>query len=212
MILLLCGGNHRLAAALHSAAAFFAVGDWSARLRSPRGRDAGAGLCARCSCDGNDPLTTICAALSRSALCKTHGRLERGLQLSFASTTGIVFFAGGLYRSLSENRLLAHLRRKDGARLCGAMLTAFAARSRLWYSRFLTAIQFWNRLACRAGRERDGAVDALYRFLRRNAYGAACAGASGGSWCLRMGAQLAGAAGAADRAGRSKTSVRGALS
>ena len=68
-----------------------------------------------------------------------------GLQLSFASTTGIVFFAGGLYRSLSENRLLAHLLRKKTAcsALLRAMLTALCCTiSSMVFALPITAIQF----------------------------------------------------------------------
>ena len=71
--------------------------------------------------------------------------LNVGLQLSFASTTGIVFFAGGLYRSLSENRLLAHLLRKKTAcsALLRAMLTALCCTiSSMVFALPITAIQF----------------------------------------------------------------------
>lgn len=216
MILLLCGGNHRLAAALGlPGAAFFIVMTGAPASAVRAGVMQALVLCAPLVRRENDPPTTICAALLVLLVQNPWSLLNVGLQLSFASTAGIVFFAGGLYRSLSENRLLAHLlRKKTGVQRAPARHADGALLHDLVYG--IRASHYgdpvWNRLACCAGRERDGAVDALYRFLRRNAYGTARAGASGGSWCLRMGAQLAGAAGAADRAGRSKTSVRGALS
>lgn len=215
MILLLCGGNHRLAAALGLPAAVFFIVMTDAPASAVRaGVMQALVLCAPLVRRENDPPTTICAALLVLLMQNPWSLLSVGLQLSFASTAGIVFFAGGLYRSLSENQFLTRLlrpktvlssllRHADGALLHDLVHGLRAAHY---------GASIWNCLACRAGRECAGALDALDRFLCRAAHDAACAGPSGGGRRLRMGAELAGAAGAAARAGRGKAPVRGALS
>ena len=146
MILLLCGGNHRLAAALGlPAAAFFIVMTGAPASAVRAGVMQALVLCAPLVRRENDPPTTICAALLVLLVQNPWSLLNVGLQLSFASTTGIVFFAGGLYRSLSENRLLAHLLRKKTAcsALLRAMLTALCCTiSSMVFALPITAIQF----------------------------------------------------------------------
>ena len=93
----------------------------------------------------NDPPTTICAALLVLLAQNPWALLNVGLQLSFASTAGIVFFAGGLYRSLSENRLLSRLLRPKNvlSSLLRAMLTALCCTiSSMVFALPITALQF----------------------------------------------------------------------
>ena len=136
MILLLCGGNHRLAAALGLPAAVFFIVMTGAPASAVRaGVMQALVLCAPLVRRENDPPTTICAALLVLLAQNPWALLNVGLQLSFASTAGIVFFAGGLYRSLSENRLLSRLLR--------AMLTALCCTiSSMVFALPITALQF----------------------------------------------------------------------
>lgn len=216
MILLLCGGNHRLAAALGLPAAVFFIVMTGAPASAVRaGVMQALVLCAPLVRRENDPPTTICAALLVLLMQNPWSLLSVGLQLSFASTAGIVFFAGGLYRSLSENQFLTRLLRPKTvlSSLLRAMLTALCCTiSSMVFALPITALQFGTVSLGSAGRERAGAVDAVDRLLRRDAHGAARAGPSGGGRRLRVGAELAGAAGAAARAERGKAPVRGALS
>ena len=208
MILLLCGGNHRLAAALGlPAAAFFIVMTGAPASAVRAGVMQALVLCAPLVRRENDPPTTICAALLVLLMQNPWSLLSVGLQLSFASTAGVVFFAGKPVpyapAAPQNGSQLASARHADGTLLHDLVHGLRAAHY---------GASIWNCLTCRAGRECAGALDALDRFLCRAAHGAACAGPSGGGRRLRMGAQLAGAAGAAARAERGKAPVRGALS
>ena len=146
MILLLCGGNHRLAAALGlPAAAFFIVMTGAPASAVRAGVMQALVLCAPLVRRENDPPTTICAALLVLLAQNPLALLNVGLQLSFASTAGIVFFAGGLYRSLSENRLLSRLLRPKNvlSSLLRAMLTALCCTiSSMVFALPITALQF----------------------------------------------------------------------
>ena len=146
MILLLCGGNHRLAAALGlPAAAFFIVMTGAPASAVRAGVMQALVLCAPLVRRENDPPTTICAALFVLLAQNPWALLNVGLQLSFASTAGIVFFAGGLYRSLSENRLLSRLLRPKNilSSLLRAMLTALCCTiSSMVFALPITALQF----------------------------------------------------------------------
>ena len=146
MILLLCGGNHRLAAALGlPAAAFFIVMTGAPASAVRAGVMQALVLCAPLVRRENDPPTTICAALLVLLAQNPWALLNVGLQLSFASTAGIVFFAGGLYRSLSENRLLSRLLRPKNvlSLLLRAMLTALCCTiSSMVFALPITALQF----------------------------------------------------------------------
>lgn len=146
MILLLCGGNHRLAAALGlPAAAFFIIMTGAPASAVRAGVMQALVLCAPLVRRENDPPTTICAALLVLLAQNPWALLNVGLQLSFASTAGIVFFAGGLYRSLSENRLLARLLRPKNvcSALVRAMLTALCCTiSSMVFALPITALQF----------------------------------------------------------------------
>ena len=208
MILLLCGGNHRLAAALGlPAAAFFVVMTGAPASAVRAGVMQALVLCAPLVRRENDPPTTICA--------KPMVASERGSAAFVCINDGNRFLCGRtLPEPFGKSAACTSAAEKDGVQRAPARHADGALLHDLVYG--IRASHYgdpvWNRLSCCAGRERDGAVDALYRFLRRNAYGTARAGASGGSWCLRMGAQLAGAAGAAARAERGKAPGRGALS
>ena len=146
MILLLCGGNHRLAAALGlPAAAFFIVMTGAPASAVRAGVMQALVLCAPLVRRENDPPTTICAALLVLLAQNPWALLNVGLQLSFASTAGIVFFAGGLYRSLSENRLRSRLLRPKNvlSSLLRAMLTALCCTiSSMVFALPITALQF----------------------------------------------------------------------
>lgn len=146
MILLLCGGNHRLAAALGlPAAAFFIVMTGAPASAVRAGVMQALVLCAPLVRRENDPPTTICAALLVLLAQNPWALLNVGLQLSFASTAGIAFFAGGLYRSLSENRLLSRLLRPKNvlSSLLRAMLTALCCTiSSMVFALPITALQF----------------------------------------------------------------------
>ena len=146
MILRLCGGNHRLAAALGlPAAAIFIVMTGAPASAVRAGVMQALVLCAPLVRRENDPPTTICAALLVLLAQNPWALLNVGLQLSFASTAGIVFFAGGLYRSLSENRLLSRLLRPKNvlSSLLRAMLTALCCTiSSMVFALPITALQF----------------------------------------------------------------------
>lgn len=146
MILLLCGGNHRLAAVLGlPAAAFFIVMTGAPASAVRAGVMQAMVLCAPLARRENDPPTTICAALLVLLAQNPWALLNVGLQLSFASTAGIVFFAGGLYRSLSENRLLSRLLRPKTvlSSLLRAMLTALCCTiSSMVFALPITALHF----------------------------------------------------------------------
>ena len=146
MILLLCGGNHRLAAALGlPAAAFFIVMTGAPASAVRAGVMQALVLCAPLVRRENDPPTTICAALLVLLMQNPWSLLSVGLQLSFASTAGIVFFAGGLYRSLSENQFLTRLLRPKTvlSSLLRAMLTALCCTiSSMVFALPITALQF----------------------------------------------------------------------
>ena len=146
MILLLCGGNHRLAAALGLPAAVFFIVMTGAPASAVRaGVMQALVLCAPLVRRENDPPTTICAALLVLLMQNPWSLLSVGLQLSFASTAGIVFFAGGLYRSLSENQFLTRLLRPKTvlSSLLRAMLTALCCTiSSMVFALPITALQF----------------------------------------------------------------------
>ena len=146
MILLLCGGNHRLAAAIGlPSAAFFILMTGAPASAVRAGIMQAMVLCAPLARRENDPPTTICAALLVLLAQNPWALLNVGLQLSFASTAGIVFFAGGLYRSLSENRLLSRLLRPKNvlSSLLRAMLTALCCTiSSMVFALPITALQF----------------------------------------------------------------------
>ena len=188
MILLLCGGNHRLAAALGlPAAAFFIVMTGAPASAVRAGVMQALVLCAPLVRRENDPPTTICAAASRSACAKPMVASERGSAAFVCINDGNRFLCGQtLPEPFGKSAACTSAAEKDGVQRAPAHHADGALLHDLVYG--IRASHYgdpvWNRLACCAGRERDGAVDALYRFLRRNAYGTARAGASGGSWCL----------------------------
>ena len=146
MILLLCGGNHRLAAAIGlPSAAFFILMTGAPASAVRAGIMQAMVLCAPLARRENDPPTTICTALLVLLVQNPWSLLNVGLQLSFASTAGIVFFAGGIYRALSDSRLLSRLLRPKTllSALVRAMLTALCCTvSSMVFALPITALQF----------------------------------------------------------------------
>ena len=105
LVMLLCAGKRRLAAALGLPLVWFFVLLTGANASSVRaGVMQTVLLLAPLMNRETDPPTAFAAALTLLLAQNPWALLNVGLQLSFASTAGIVFFAGGLYRSLSENR------------------------------------------------------------------------------------------------------------
>lgn len=146
MVLLLCGGNHRLAAALGlPLAAFFIVMTGAPASAVRAGVMQAMVLCAPLVQRENDPPTTICAALLVLLLQNPWSLLNVGLQLSFTSTAGIVLFSGGLYRTLSGRRGLKKILRRRGVfgALLRSMLSALCSTiSSMVFALPVTALQF----------------------------------------------------------------------
>ena len=146
MVLLLCGGNHRLAAALGIPVIVFFILMTGAPASAVRaGVMQTLLLCAPLVRRENDPPTSICAALLVLLMQNPWSLLNVGLQLSFASTAGIILFAGGVYRSLTERRALQRFlrRRTMLAWLLRAMLAAFSCTvASMVFALPVTAAQF----------------------------------------------------------------------
>ena len=146
MILLLCGGNHPLAAALGlPAAACFILMAGAPASAVRAGVMQAIVLCAPLLRRDYDPPTAIFAALLVLLAQNPWAVRDVGLQLSFASTAGIVLFAGRLYRALTDHRRLQRwLRPKTPLRwLLRAMLTALCCTlSSMVFALPITAVQF----------------------------------------------------------------------
>lgn len=146
MILLLCGGNHPLAAALGlPAAACFILMAGAPASAVRAGVMQAIVLCAPLLRRDYDPPTAIFAALLVLLAQNPWAVRDVGLQLSFASTAGIVLFAGRLYRALTDHRRLQRwLRPKTPLRwLLRAMLTALCCTlSSTVFALPITAVQF----------------------------------------------------------------------
>lgn len=146
MILLLCGSNHRLAAALGLPAMLFFILMTGAPASAVRaGVMQAVVLCAPLLRREYDPPTAISAALLVLLAQNPWSMLDAGLQLSFASTTGIVLFSGRLYRALTENRRVSRLLRPQNivGWLLRAMLTALCCTlSSMVFALPITALQF----------------------------------------------------------------------
>lgn len=146
MILLLCGGNHPLAAALGlPAAACFILMAGAPASAVRAGVMQAIVLCAPLLRRDYDPPTAIFAALLVLLAQNPWAVRDVGLQLSFASTAGIVLFAGRLYRALTDHRQLQRwLRPKTPLRwLLRAMLTALCCTlSSMVFALPITAVQF----------------------------------------------------------------------
>ena len=102
-------------------------------------------LCAPLLRRDYDPPTAIFAALLVLLAQNPWAVRDVGLQLSFASTAGIVLFAGRLYRALTDHRRLQRwLRPKTPLRwLLRAMLTALCCTlSSMVFALPITAVQF----------------------------------------------------------------------
>ena len=156
MVLLLCGGNHRLAAALGIPVIVFFILMTGAPASAVRaGVMQTLLLCAPLVRRENDPPTSICAALLVLLAQNPWSLLNVGLQLSFASTAGIVLFAGGVYRSLTCRRTLQKLLRRHTppAWLLRAMLAAFSCTvASMVFALPVTAAQFGELSLAAPGR------------------------------------------------------------
>ena len=146
MILLLCGGNHPRAAAVRlPAAACFLLTAGAPASAVRAGVMQAIVLCAPLLRRDYDPPTAIFAALLVLLAQNPWAVRDVGLQLSFASTAGIVLFAGRLYRALTDHRRLQRwLRPKTPLRwLLRAMLTALCCTlSSMVFALPITAVQF----------------------------------------------------------------------
>ena len=146
MILLLCGGNRRLAAGIGLPMVAFFVAMTGAAASSVR---AGCMLTllmlAPLMGREDDPPTSITFAGLVLLIANPWAILDVGFQLSFASTAGILLFSGKLYRAvpvskgikrvLSRHRWLAQLVRAMGAAFCCSLAS-------MVFSLPLTALHF----------------------------------------------------------------------
>ena len=101
MILILCGGNRRLAAAIGlPVVAFFVVMTGAAASSVRAGCMLALLMLAPLAGREDDPPTSIAAVLFVLLVANPWAILDIGLQLSFASTAGILLFSGKIYRSV----------------------------------------------------------------------------------------------------------------
>ena len=101
MILILCGGNRRLAAAIGlPVVAFFVVMTGAAASSVRAGCMLALLMLAPLAGREDDPPTSIAAVLLVLLVANPWAILDIGLQLSFASTAGILLFSGKIYRSV----------------------------------------------------------------------------------------------------------------
>lgn len=146
MVMLLCGANHKLAALIGlPAAAFFVLmtGAPSSAVRA--GVMQAIVLCAPLLRRDYDPPTAIAAALLVLLGQNPWAILDVGLQLSFASTAGIVLFSGPLYRTLAKTPRGKRLLRPNtlASGLLRRMLTALCCTvSSMVFALPITALQF----------------------------------------------------------------------
>lgn len=146
MILLLCGGNHRLAAALGiPAITFFIVMTGAPASAVRAGVMQTMVLLAPLLRRENDPPTTVCTALLCLLAQNPWAILDAGLQLSVTSTAGIVLFAGGMFRRLHAWKPLHRLLRRNTlpARIVRAMTTALSCTAAsMVFALPVTAVRF----------------------------------------------------------------------
>lgn len=129
VILLLCRGSRRMAALIGiPVIAFFIVMTGAPASAVRAGVMQTMVLLAPLLRRESDPPTTICTALLCLLLQNPWAILDVGLQLSVASTAGIVLFAGGVYRRLEQQPLLQRLlrRRSPLSHVLRAMTTALS--------------------------------------------------------------------------------------
>ena len=146
MILLLCGGNRTMAAAIGLPVVAVFVMMTGASASSVR---AGAMLVllmiAPLMKRENDPATSLAAALLLLLIANPWAILDIGLQLSFASTAGILFFSGRIYRSMRLPRGLTRqmARRNAAGWLLRAALSALCCSlASMVFSLPLAALHF----------------------------------------------------------------------
>lgn len=146
MVLLLCGANHKLAALVGlPTAAFFILMTGAPASAVRAGVMQAILLCAPLLRRDYDPPTAIAAALLLLLGQNPWAILDAGLQLSFASTAGIVLFSGPLYRAISKHARLARALRSSSlpAGLLRRMLTALCCTvSSMVFALPITALQF----------------------------------------------------------------------
>ena len=144
VILLFCGANRRLAAALGiPMIAFFIVMTGAPASAVRAGIMQAMVLLAPLAGRENDPPTTICAALLVLLAQNPWSILDVGLQLSFASTAGIVLFAGRIYRALTAGKRMQKLLRRRISWVLRAMVTALCCTiSSMVFALPVTALQF----------------------------------------------------------------------
>ena len=146
VILLLCGGNRLLAALLGlPAVACFVVMTGAAASSVRAGCMLALLMLAPLVRRENDPPTSLCAALTVLLAVNPWSILDVGLQLSFASTAGILLFSGRLYRSFpgSPRRRRFLARHRAAGWLLRAMRSALCCSlASMVFALPLTALHF----------------------------------------------------------------------
>lgn len=146
IVMLLCGANHKLAALIGlPAAAFFVLMTGAPASAVRAGVMQAIVLCAPLVRRDYDPPTAIAAALLVLLGQNPWAILDAGLQLSFASTAGIVLFCGPMYRAIAKKPRIRRLLRPGTlpAGLLRRMLTALCCTiSSMVFALPITALQF----------------------------------------------------------------------
>ena len=146
MILILCGGNRRLAAAIGlPAVAFFVVMTGAAASSVRAGCMLALLMLAPLAGREDDPPTSIAAVLFVLLVANPWAILDIGLQLSFASTAGILLFSGKIYRSFPVGKRFGQFlgRHRHIGWLLRAVLSAFCCSlAPMVFSLPLTAVHF----------------------------------------------------------------------
>ncbi len=127
LIMLLCGGRKRLAAAIGLPAIVFFVLATGAPASAVRaGCMQALLLLAPLAKRENDPITSLGAAGLVILMLNPWALFDVGFQLSFASSAGILLFARKLYRRLGEGKRLSALlpKRNAAGRLASGALTS----------------------------------------------------------------------------------------
>ena len=146
MILILCGGNRRLAAAIGlPVVAFFVVMTGAAASSVRAGCMLALLMLAPLAGREDDPPTSIAAVLLVLLVANPWAILDIGLQLSFASTAGILLFSGKIYRSVPVGKRFGQFlgRYRHIGWLLRAVLSAFCCSlASMVFSLPLTAVHF----------------------------------------------------------------------
>ena len=146
MILILCGGNRRLAAAIGlPVVAFFVVMTGAAASSVRAGCMLALLMLAPLAGREDDPPTSIAAVLFVLLVANPWAILDIGLQLSFASTAGILLFSGKIYRSVPVGKRFGQFlgRHRHIGWLLRAVLSALCCSlASMVFSLPLTAVHF----------------------------------------------------------------------